>query len=849
MTGLPQDIRYALRQLRKNPGFTTTIVFTLALGIGANTSIFTLVHALLLRPLPVANPAQLYRIGDTDNCCVLGGFFNNGDFDMFSRALYMHLRDAAPEFESLAAMQAGGATQFTVRHGSGVPKVLTGEYVSSNYFSTLGVGVSAGRPLAPADDASGAPPVAVLSYQSWRADYNSDSSVLGSTFYIKTQPVTIVGIAPPDFFGERVTPNPPSLWIPLSNEPLIERENSILQDPGASWLYAMGRVRGGTDFPALQTKLSASLRQWLATQPAYTREGGESQIPRQHVVLTFAGGGIQNLQRQTGNGLRLLMTISGLALLIACANIANLLLARGIARRSEISIRMALGSARSRLVRQMLTESVLLACLGGLSGLAVAYLGARTILSLAFPGASNLPIQASPSLPVLGFAFALSMITGVVFGVAPAWFNSHSEPAEALRGVNRATHDRSSRSQKSLIVFQAALALVLLVGAGLLMESLRNLELQNFGLSTDNRYVVHLDPAGAGYTAQRLPALYEQIEQRFSGLPVVQSVGLALFSPLEGGSWGDCVFVEGRPAPGPNDDCGSAWDRISPQFFQSVGQRIIRGRGITEQDTTSSRFVVVVNEAFVNRFFPREDPIGKHFGTIGSANAGNFEIVGVVSDAKYNNPRGAFEPMFFRALTQQVTSYKEASALTGETRSMFIDSVILHFAGPQQNAEGLVRRTLASIDPSLTVIDFLSLDNQVGGNFTQERLISRLAILFGLLALVLASVGLYGVTAYSVGRRTSEIGVRMALGATHSSVVSMVLRGAFVQIIVGLACGVPFALLGGRLLNKQLYGIRPGNPLVLAAAVVILAGSAAVAGFIPARRAAKVDPMVALRYE
>jgi len=845
---LLRDLHHTLRQLCKSPSFTITVIFTLALGIGANTAIFTLVHAVLLRSLPVADPAQLYRIGDTDHCCVLGGFLNNGDFDIFSHALYTHLRDSAPEFEKLAATE-GGAALFNVRRGNDVAKALVGDYVSGNYFSTLGVGVFAGRPLAPADDVAGAPPAAVLSYQSWQADYNSDLSVLGSTFYIKAQPVTIVGIAAPRFFGDRVTANPPALWIPLADEPVIERENSILRDPGASWLYAVGRVRPGTNILVLQAKLSVSLRQWLATQPEYTAGGGESQIPKQHVVLTPAGGGIQNLQQETGSGLRLLMILASLVLLMACANIANLLLARGMARRSEISIRMVLGAARPRLIRQMLTESVLLGCLGGLAGLAVAYLGTQTILSLAFPGSANVPIQARPSLPVLGFAFALSLLTGIVFGIAPAWVSSYSEPAEALRGINRATRDRSSFPQKSLIVFQAALALVLLAGAGLLTESLRNLERQNFGLFTANRYVAHLDPAGAGYTAQRLPTLYQQFEQRFSALPGVQSVGLAIFSPLEGGSWGDCVFVEGRPAPGPNDNCGSSWDRVSPQFLQAVGQPITRGRGFTEQDTATSRFVAVVNQAFVKKFFPREDPIGKHFGTIAPPYAGNFEVVGVVADAKYNNPRGPFQPMFFRALTQQVTFYKEASALTGENRSMFIDSITLHFAGSQQNVENLVRRTLASIDPNLTVIDVQSLDDQVASNFNQERLMARLTTLFGLLALVLASVGLYGVTAYSVGRRTGEIGVRMALGATRSSVVSMVLRGAFYQVILGLAIGGPVILLGGRFLASQLYGVHPDNPFVLCAAIVILAASAAVAGYIPAHRAASIDPMHALRSE
>jgi predicted permease len=471
---LLQDFRYALRQLRKSPGFSLVVVITLALGMGANTAIFTLVHSVLLRSLPVGDPTELYRIGDKNDCCVQGGFFDGGDFGMFSYDLYLHLRDSAPEFSQLAALQSNGGNPLTVRRGSNVAKPLTGEYVSGNYFTTLGMDAFAGRVLTTADDIAGAAPVAVLSYQSWQADFSFDPSVVGSTFYVKSQPVTIVGITPPRFFGDRVTPNPPALWLPLASEPVVEAENSILKDHGAAWLYAVGRLKPGTNLPVLQAKLSNSLRNWLTTQPHYT-SGGTSEIPKQHVVLSGAGGGIQDLQQDTGYGLKLLMMISALVLLITCANIANLLFARGTARRAEISMRMALGAARTRLIRQMLTESVVLGCLGGLAGLFMAYLGTRSILSLAFPDSINSAIEASPSLPVLGFAFGLSLLTGIVFGIAPAWVNSHSDPAAGLRGMNRATRDRSSLPQKSLIVLQAALALVLLAGAGLVAQTLRNL--------------------------------------------------------------------------------------------------------------------------------------------------------------------------------------------------------------------------------------------------------------------------------------------------------------------------------------------------------------------------------------
>jgi predicted permease len=844
-----QDIRVALRHFRKSPGFAITVVLTIALGIGANTAIFTLVHAILMKSLPVGDPKTLYRVGDLDDCCVNGGFISDtGDFDLFSYELYKHFIATTPEFASLAAMQSGQDIM-SLRRGAEPAKSERSEYVSGNYFTTFGIGAFAGRTLTDADDTAGSPPVAVLSYQAWQSDFAADPRMLGATIYLQSKPVTIVGIAPPGFYGDRVTSDPPAIWVPLSMEPLIDGANANLHVPDSNWLYVIGRIKPGVSPQTLQAKMSTSLRQWLSTQPSYTHNGGSTIIPKQHVVITPGGAGIQNLQQQTGKGLYLLMAISGLVLLVACANVANLLLARGATRKAETSIRMALGAARKRLVRQMLTESVLLACMGGLAGLAVAYAGTRTILALAFPDSPNLPIDASPSLPVLGFAFLLSLVTGIVFGIVPAWITSHSDPAEALRGINRSTRDRASLPQKSLIVFQAALSLVLLVGAGLLTRSLNNMEHQNFGLQTANRYVLHLDVEGAGYTPEKLPALYQAIEDQFGSLPDVKSVGLALYSTLEGNNWGEQVHVEGRPAPGPNDNNNSSWDRVSAKFFETVGQPVLRGRGFTQQDTATSQKVAVVNQAFVKKFFPKEDPIGRHFGVFDQKYAGTFEIVGIVADAKYNNPRSEMRPMYFRPLNQQIPGLTDPNFIQAEGRSLYINSITLHFQSQPQDLDAMVRRTLANIDPNLTVIDLHSLDYQVAGNFTEERLISRLTALFGMLALVLASVGLYGITSYQVARRTGEIGLRMALGADRARVIQMVLRGAFVQVGLGLAIGIPVAILGARLMADQLYGVLSYDPLTLAAAVVVLAACAAVAGYVPARRAANIEPMVALRTE
>ena len=860
MQTLFQDLRYAVRQLRKSPGFTLTAIITLALGIGANTAIFTLVQGILLRSLPVADPSQLYRIGDTDNCCVNGGFVGqNGDFDIFSYDLYRDLKESAPEFESLAAVQAG-QWQWSVRRGNELPREMRGEFVTGNYFSTLGVSSYEGRVFGESDDQPNSPPVVVLSYRSWQSEFGGEAAIIGQTISIQTHPFTVIGIAPPRFFGDRVSDSPPDFWLPINQEPYARGEYTILHHPEQNWLYPLGRVRPGTNIAALQQKLSTALRNWLKTRPRYTQDGGMAIIPKQHVMVVPGGGGIQNMQQETGTGLRMLMILSSVVLLIACANIANLVLARSTTRRAEVAVRMAMGAGRTRVIRQIITESVLLSCIGGLAGLAVAYGGSRSILALKFPDARNLPIDASPSLSVLGFAFLISLLTGVIFGFAPAWFSAHAQPAEVLRGSTRTTRDRSSLPQRALVVLQAMFSLVLMACAFLMTKSLNNLEHQNFGIVTANRYVLHVDPAGAGYTAERLQGLYRQVEDKFSSLPGVANIGMALYSPLEGDNWGECVIQQGHPAPGPNDKCGSTWDRVSPHFLDSIGVPIIHGRGLTEQDTESTQQVAIVNQEFVKRFYPKDDPIGKHFGIDLPQYSGAFEIVGVFHDFKMNNPRSDTRPVYLRPLAQYFNGYKDwpgggprpsfmDALVGGETQSMFIDAIIVNFRTPQQNVDELLRRTLASIDPNLTVIDIRTYDAQVAGNFTDDRLVARLTTLFGVLALVLASVGLYGVMSYFVARRTGEIGIRMALGATRSSVLANVMQSALVQIALGLAIGIPFALFAGHLMASQLYGVGAYDPWAFAGAAVLLSACAVLASIVPARRAASIEPMQALRTE
>jgi len=846
-----QDLRYAFRRLRQSPGFALVCILTLALGIGANTAIFTLIDAVMLKSLPVADPGQLYRLGDNNNCCVMTGTQNDGSFVLYSYPLYEDLRDDTPEFSQLAAFQPFLSDLSVRRRGaSGAAEPYNGEYVSGNYFATFGLGVFAGRTLTATDDTPGAQPAAIMSYHTWRTHFGGDPSVIGGTFIINTVPYTVVGVAPADFYGDTLRSNPPDFWLPLQQNSLLRRPD--VEWTGPEWLYLIGRLKPGISVPEVQSHVTAELQQWLWTRglamaspeqrsdPAM-RDATQQEIARQHIHLTPASGGVNQMQADYAAGLRLLVTLSGLVLLIACANVPTLLLARGAATRLQTAVRLALGAPRRRLMGQTLTESILLALAGGVAGLYVAYTGTHAILLLTFRGASYVPISARPSPAVLGFAFLLSLVTGIVFGVAPSWIGSRSDPADALRGAGRSTRDRVSSAQKPLVILQVALSIVLLIGAGLLTESLRNLEDQHFGFITEGRLIVRVDPALAGYRPEKLYGLYEQLEQALAQLPGVVSASVSGYSPLEGDNWNDRVFIEGQPPdyrwPAPS------WNRIGPHYFETIGTRLLRGRPIEERDTPAAQRVAVVNETFANRFFPKRDPIGRHFGIVDEGHSSNYEIVGVVEDAKYQDTRGPAYATFFLPLLQT------APGDSGRDGSVYIGAIELHVAGEPESLEPAVRKALADIDPNLTVLSMMSFGEQVALNFNQERLIARLTELFGALALILACVGLYGVTAYGVAQRTNEIGIRMALGARRGSVLGLVLRSALVQVGLGLAIGIPVALAGGRLLASELYGVKSHDPVTVGLAAGLLAACAGAAALLPARRATRVDPIRALRYD
>ena len=851
MQTLRQDIAYAIRQMRLSPVFTLTALLTLALGIGATTAIFSLINTVMLKSLPVVDPTSLYRIGDGSSCCIQGSPQEN--WGMFSYRLYLRMKESTPEFAELAAFQAGG-TELSARRGDSdrIAKPLRGEFVSGNYFSTFGVPAFTGRTIIPADDALTAAPVAMLSYRAWQQEYGSDPKIVGSSFILDGHPITIIGITPPGFFGETLRSDPPAVWIPIQQEPLFRGTNSLLNRFPA-WLRVIGRLRPGATPDALPARLTNLLRVWLVNDsgmPAEWASGVKAALPKQTIRVVPAGTGVGVMKANYKDSLHILLTVCCLVLLIACANIANLLLARGVARRAQVSVRLALGASRKRLIRQSLTESLVLSVFGGLLGLGVAYLGVKAMVFLTFHRATFVPIDATPSLSVLAFAFGLSLITGVIFGTAPAWLTSHADPAEALRGANRSTRDSSSFSQKALVIVQATLSVILLTGAGLLTRSLGKLQHQDFGYETDHRVTINLTAPFSSYPAPKLDAMYRELQDRLSQIPGVQRVALAQYTPLQD-NWGELIIRQGHGMPNVTDNVDSSWDHVSPGYLETMGQHLLRGRTLTEQDTASTQNVVVVDESFVHRFFkPGEEPIGAHFGLDLPQYGNTFEIVGIVRNAKYNNPASTDppNPMFFLPLPQRV-HYDIPIMQSIDDSTHFIEGAVLQLHGSMDGLEAQVRRALSDVDPNLTLLGIQTMQEQVDSNFDQQRAVAQMTGFFGILALVLAAIGLYGVTAYTVVRRTNEIGVRMALGANRANVIRLILRGAFVQILIGLLIGIPASIACSRLIAAQLYQVKGWDPVVIGGSVLALALCALLASIIPAQRAASINPMNALRSE
>jgi predicted permease len=856
------DLKQPLRQLRRSPGFALTAILTLALGIGATTAIFTLVHAVLLRSLPVQDPSTLLRVGDNEQCCENSGLPDYidpvDDWSLFSYRQYEQFRDHTPGFASLAAFESSDHQMAVRRTGSNQPaEPRYGEFVSGNSFATLGLRPYAGRLLQPSDDAEGAAPVAVISFQAWQQELGRDPSVIGSSFTINGKPVTVVGIAPPGFYSERLSPTPPAFWLPIHLVPSLTPINANLLERGdEQWLNLIGRIAPGAQPAAIQAQMLVELRQFLESPVANILASERPLIPRQYLRLAAGGAGVQRMQKQYKEDLHLLMWIASFVLLIACANLANLMLSRSVTQRQQIAVLAALGASRTRLVQRALLECVLLALLGGAAGLAVAWGGARLILRLAFEH-DPISISASPSPVVMAFAFGASLFTGLLFGVAPAWFAAHADPIEALRGAHRATGRHNTIAQRGLVVAQAAISVVLLCAAGFLILSLQRLQHQHFGFETAHRSIVQINVQSAGLQPDQLDSFYHRLDESLSSIPGVSHVAWSLWSPMDGNNRSDDVLVEGQPAPPPGSNVNLAsWARVSPSYFTTLGTRGLQGRVCLDSDNRTAPNVAIVDEAFVNKYLHGQNPIGAHFGDWEQSTAGMYTIVGVVENAQYWSPNDAMDkghPMYFLPAWQwpQLPASAPKAALYPEllNSTHYMSSLEIETHGTVPELEAKVTAALQEIDPNLMITRFLSFAQQVNLGFSQQQMIVQLTSLFGLVALALAAIGLYGVTAYAVAQRTSEIGIRMALGANHAHVQKMVLSDAFNQVGLGLLIGIPAAVAAGHFMAAELYGVTEWNLLVLGTTTAVLGVVALVAAALPARRAANVEPMEALRAE
>lgn len=836
METLLKDIRYGFRGLIKRKGFAAIAVLTLALGIGANTAIFTLVNAVMLKSLPVSQPEQLVLFSDTTG---EGTSTHDspmtGEWKRFSYPSYLYFYKHNQSFQDLAAIRSG-ETRLSVRRSESPAATRgSGHLVTGNYFSLLGVHALRGRLLTPDDDKPNAPPAAVISYRYWEQELNRDPSAVGQTFVLNGTNVTVVGITPQEFFGIRVR-KPPDFWVPLAFQPQIELRKSYLDDNQVSFLMLLGRLKPGVSMNEAQANVNLQLQQFL-TELAGSQLNEERQraIQSTNIKLAEGYGGISNLRVLYSKPLHMLMAIVGMVLLIACANVGSLLLARATARKAEISLRMALGASRWRIVRQLLTESMLLAAVGGVCGVLLAQWGVTILVNLV---AKETPLDTRPDSGVLAFTVGVSIVAGLLFGLIPAVRASKTDLATAMKEKTR-TRSRLGRLSLSsaMVVLQVGLSMVLLTGAGLFARSLLNLQNENVGFDRSNMLLVGIDPRLAGYKPAELPALYQQVFDRLSNLPNVRAVSMATYSPMSGTHRASSIQVPGY-TPQPDEDVVVEDMLAGPNYAATLGIPLLRGRDLGIRDTVSAPRVALVNEAFANRYFKDQNPVGRNFTFDDETDSGKMlEIIGVVGDVKTEDAREKQEPAVYRPILQ--IADEAAYAVNVQIRT----------AGDPNTFTQAVRQTINGLDDKIPIYGVTTLEEQVHGTLKQDRLIAQLVSFFGALALILACIGLYGVMAHGVARRTSEIGIRMALGARGGNIAWMILRETLLLVVIGLAIGIPTALLAAKFISSQLFGLKPADPVALIGAAVVLTLVALLAGYVPARRASRVNPLNALRYE
>jgi predicted permease len=834
MNGLLQDIRYALRQLRKSPGFTAIAVLTLALGIGANTGIFTLVNAVLLKSLPVPDPQQLYLVDD-----------NPPHGARFSYPMFQDVRAAMPRGAEVAAIS--WPAQFYASFGGGQPEMVVGQLVSGNYFPTLETHSELGRLLGEEDDrVVGGSPVAVISYGCWERRFGRDPNVLGRKLVVNGMPLQVVGVTAQGFFGMYVG-TAPEFWVPTTMQASVryakhysEGEAAKMDEPwlpqrDIRWLRFIVRARDHTAVSPALAALNQVFRVNLAQAIAGIKDPQERQaLVRERLQLVPGGHGITSYLEDFSQPLLALMAMVGIILLIACANLANLLLARAAAREREIAVRLSLGASRTRLVRQLLVECILLSVGGSALGGAVAYWLCDILPQWASSGSSPIPLSLAPDASVLFFSTAMAMLTGVAFGLAPALQGTRVEPMLALKAGGRAAPAGGGTRwsfKQTLVALQVALSLVLLVGAGLFVRTLQNFANLDPGFDRDHLVNVWIDTHLGGYSQAQLPVLYRRLIEQVEALPGVRSAALVSCEIASGCGDASDIYLPGVSHS--NGETDAQERRVSQEFFATTGIPLIEGRSFADSDTANSPQVAVVNQAFVRQFLHGKDPIAQYYG-YDAANPYRFQIVGVVKDSRVNDIHEEAPPTIYHSLAQDVID---------------VESLAVRTSGDPAQMIAQVREAVRSVDSNLPIGSTGTVTEMVSNSLAQQKLVARLTTIFGALALGLACLGLYGVMSYTVAHRTGELGIRLALGATRSGVLWMVMQQSIVLAGVGIAAGLVLSLLTAHAVSSLLFGLSPYDPATIFAAATVLLAVSLASGLRPAWRAAKVDPMVALRYE
>lgn len=872
-----RDLRISLRTLLKSPGYTAVALISLALGIGANTAIFTLINQVLLRNLPVRDPQQLVAFGNSESAGIAGGI-DLGQFGgYFPWDFARQLQSAPGPFQGIAAycsFSDKASVRLTVEGGgsaNGSAVLAPVNLVSGNYFSVLGAEPLLGRTILPSDDATpGTGAVVVLSHHFWQESLSSDPNIVGRSISINGSPFEVIGVMREGFHGIKQELEPPDLWTPVSMQATVLQFPSMLEPhAGLFFLHMFGRL--SEKAAAGKAELLQS-QNWLNQQVhngIRDREGSaiptarQQEIDRETVQLIPAAHGVSQIRSQYGDSLKILMVVVALVLLIACANLANFLLARAARRRHETSTRLALGSSRLRIVRQSLVEAFLLSATGGLLGLAVAFAATRALLAFVSQGDRYIAMRPEPDLKVLAFTLIVSLLTGALFGLAPAISASrtgaHGTLTANVRTVQSGGGKLSNLLPKSLVSAQVMISLLLLVVAGLFLRTLRNLENQDYGFERTHLLLAQTNARLAGYEPHQVAALHRALLERLAAIPGVRSVALSQMPPISGGSWSSNITLSGY-TPGPKENMVSTLNRVSGRYFETAGISIVAGRAISDADTANSLKVAVVNQTLAKRYYPQGDAVGRIL-TIGMDSVqGPWQIVGIARDTRSGNPRdidpvrmtyipvAQIEP-FLPAHTEKTASTDRSAARSQpeENQNCYANTMLLRTTGDPAKTIAALRATVAAVDPNLPLLEITTIQEQVSNLISHDELISTLTSFFSLLALLLAAIGLYGVMSYNVARRTNEIGVRLALGAQTTNVVRMILRESMLLLAVGTLLGLPLALLTTRAIKQQMFGLDPLDPLTFAMALLVIAGTTIFAAWLPARRAATIDPVAALR--